>query len=201
MWWFPILIVILRPKENLLTILWSAWTSFWYHCSLIDYFVLLSIWYLIYSTLGSLRDAFMSLATFFEDNVTVEFFIYFIFLPITIIPTILINHAGRYTLPYPKCGRPRNSRSRSRQSGRRGLHLARYHASLRNRSTIIYHPTTFNKGRVCRVPKLLKSSIPNASVDASHADSSSTAQVDAPHRCFSPTAQVDALIVANPSIE
>jgi hypothetical protein len=164
MWWFPILlsIVILRLKENLLTILWSSWTSFWYYCSLIDYCVLLSIQYLIYSTLGSLRNAFMSLATFFEDNVTVEFFIYFIFLPITIIPTILINHAGRYTLPYPKCGRPRNSRPRSRQSGRRGLHLARYHASLRNTSTIIRHPTTFKRGRVCCVPNLLKSSISNA---------------------------------------
>jgi hypothetical protein len=143
----------------------------------------------------------MSLATFFEDNVTVEFFIYFIFLPTTIIPTILINHAGRYTLPYSKCGCPRNSRSRSRQSGCRGLHLARYHASLRNRSTIIYHPTTFNRGRVYHVPKLLKSSISNASVDASQVDSSPTAQVDGSHRCFSQTAQVDALIAANPSIE
>jgi hypothetical protein len=190
MWWFPILlfIVLLRLKENLLTILWSSWTSFWYCCSLFDYCVLLSIWYLIHSSLGCLCDAFMSFATFLEDNVTVEFFIYFIFLPITIIPTILINHAGQYTLPYSKCGGPRNSRSRSRHSGRRGLHLARYHASLRNRSTIIYHPTTFNKGRVRRVPKLLKRSIPNAPVDASH-------------RCFSPTAQVDALIAANPSIE
>jgi hypothetical protein len=130
----------------------------------------------------------MSLATFFEDNVTVEFFIYFIFLPITIIPTILINHAGRYTLPYSKCGHPKHSRSRSRQSGRQGLHLARYHASLRNRSIIIYHPTTFTRGRVNCVPKLLKSSVSNAQVDASQVDSS-------------PTSQVDALIAANPSVE
>jgi hypothetical protein len=125
---------------------------------------------------------------------TVEFFIYFIFLPITIIPTILINHAGWYTLPYSKCGGPR--RSRSRQSGSRGLHLAPYHASLQNKSTIIYHPTTFKRGRVRRVPKLLKSSISDAQVNAPP-----SAQVDASHRCFSPTAQVDALIAANSSIE
>jgi hypothetical protein len=168
--------------------LWSTWTSFWYYCSLIDYCVLLSIRYLIYSSLGRLRDAFMSFATFLEDNVTVEFFIYFIFLPITIIPTILINHAGGYTLPYSKCGGPRHARTRSRQSGRQGLHLFRYHASLRNKSTIIYHPTTFKTGRVLRVPKLLESSISNAQVDASR-------------RCSSTTAQVDALIATNPSIE
>jgi hypothetical protein len=127
-WWIPIILSLVMLNKYILSMLWSVWTSFWYYCSLIDYCVLLSIRYLIYSSSGCLRDAFMSLATFLGDNVTVEFFIYFIFLPITIIPSILLNYAGRYTLSYSKCGGSRNSRTRSWQSGRRGLHLARYHA-------------------------------------------------------------------------
>jgi hypothetical protein len=63
---------------------------------------------------------------------------YYFFLPITLFPSILlilINHAGRYTLPYSKCGRPRKRKN----SGRRGLYLSRYYANLRSKSSIIIH--------------------------------------------------------------
>jgi hypothetical protein len=63
---------------------------------------------------------------FIEKNVTVEFFIYFIFLPVPIIPSIIIKRAGRYALPYSRCGKVKKRKS----SGRRGLYLARYHVSL-----------------------------------------------------------------------
>jgi hypothetical protein len=75
--------------------------------------------------------------------VTVEFFIYFIFLPIAIIPTVLIHHAGRYTLPYP-CRRSRNKKRAklSKKSSCRGVHLARYYSNLRNKSTVINRTIT-----------------------------------------------------------
>jgi hypothetical protein len=128
-------LVILLLEESILSILWSSWTSFWYYCCIADYCILLSIHFLLYALFGRLQDAFISFATFIETNVTEKFFIYFIFLPIASMPSVLINYAGRYTLPYSKCGGPKCFRKRSK-SGQQGLHLARYHASLRNKSTI-----------------------------------------------------------------
>jgi hypothetical protein len=120
-------------KRKVLSTLWNIWSSFWYYCCIIDHIFLLTTQQLFYSILGFIRDTFMSLICFIETNVTVEFFIYFIFLPISIIPTIILNHAGRYTLPYSKCGRVKRRLS----SGSRGLHLARYQVSLRRKSTVI----------------------------------------------------------------
>jgi hypothetical protein len=122
----------------------------------------------------------MTFVWFIEKQMTVDFFIYYIFLPVTIIPTILINHAGRYTLPYPcrrlnKKGKYRSSK----QSGRQGFHLACYYANLRNKSTII---TTTFKGETDshRATKSYKSTVTNS---VTTADS-----------------QVKQLIAENPSI-
>jgi hypothetical protein len=117
--------------------LWSYWTSLWYYFCIIDYYILVGIRKLVYASFGTFRDVFLSLVNFIEEHVTVEFFIYFVFLPIAIIPTILINHAGRYTLPYSQCGRNKKRYNTKRQSGRRGLHLSRYFANLRSRHGII----------------------------------------------------------------
>jgi hypothetical protein len=129
----------------------------------------------------------MSFAWFIEKNVTAEFFIYFIFLPIAIIPSTLINHAGRYTLPYPKCGNYSKTRKKL-QYGRRGLHLARYYASLRNKSNIVRPSiiTTFKGGR--RFSYQVQS------------PKSTNPILTLTQRSFSASHQVDALITDNPSI-
>jgi hypothetical protein len=140
-------ITLFSHKRKVLSTVWNIWSSFWYYCCIIDHILLLTTQRLFYSIFVFIRDTFMSLIWSIEKNVTVEFFIYFIFLPISIIPTIIINHAGRYTLPYSKCGRVK----RKRTLGSRGLHLARYQVSLRRKSTIIrlHNPiiTTFKGGR------------------------------------------------------
>jgi hypothetical protein len=124
-----------------------AGPSHWYYCCIIDHILILTTQWLFYCIFGFLRDTFMSQIWFIEKNMTVEFFVYFIFLPISIIPTIIINHAGRYTLPYSRCGKVKKRKS----SGRRGLYLARYQVSLQSNSTIIrLHTniiTTFKGGR------------------------------------------------------
>ena len=125
----------------------------------------------------------MRFASFIEKNVTVEFFVYFIFLPIAIIPSILINHAGRYTLPYP-CSRPRNKSKTSKRS--RGYHLARYYANLRNKSTIIHHDTTYKGDNRNSSSNSSKSTNPNTSVS----DQSS----------FSACDHVAKLLTENPSL-
>jgi hypothetical protein len=135
--------------------------------------------------LSPIRDLFLNLSQFIEKHVTVEFFIYFIFLPVAIIPTILINHAGRYTLPYP-CRRSRiKSRSKSRSSRSRGYYLARYHANLRNSPTIVNHHTTAFKGDHRNRNDPCKSTVIPSSI---------------PSRCFSAKEEVDALIASNPSV-
>jgi hypothetical protein len=86
---------------------------------------------------------------------SVEFFIYYFFLPIALIPSILmilINHAGRYTLPYSKCGRPRKRKT----SGRRGLYLARYYANLRSKSSIIQQQDQYQRRRRKSLPSTPK---------------------------------------------
>jgi hypothetical protein len=142
---------------------------------------------------GFLHNTFMSLIWFIEKNMTVDFFIYFIFLPISIIPSIIINHAGRYTLPYSKSGKVKKRRS----SGRRGLRLARYHGSLRSKSAIICPHlliiTTFKGGRrfshQVRSPKTTDpiSTLP-------------TQKGPNPIPSLSTSYQVDALIADDPSI-
>jgi hypothetical protein len=138
-------ISLFSHKRKVLSILWNIWSSSWYYCCIIDHLFLLTTQQLLYSIFGFIRDTFMSLIWFIEKNVTVEFFIYLIFLSISIIPTIIINHAGRYTLPYPKCGKVAKRR---KSSGGRVLHLARYYVSLRNKVTIIRPRiiTTFKGG-------------------------------------------------------
>ena len=80
----------------------------------------------------------MHFVSFIERNVTAEFFIYGMFLPFAYIPAILINHAGRYTLPYSKCGGGRRRRyGRHRCSRSTGAHLARYFSMLRTKSSIV----------------------------------------------------------------
>ena len=125
--------------------------------------------------------------SFIEDALTVEFFIYFLFLPIAIIPSFLLT-ASRYTLPY----RCRRRRCRRRSCGR-GYHLARYYANKRNRSTII-HLSNTSKGDHCN-------SISNSSKSIVSSVSS--------ERCFSPTSsscclsaddQVAKLIAEDPSL-
>jgi hypothetical protein len=142
-------ITLFSYKRDVLSASWNTWSSFWYYCCIIDHLFLLTTQRLFYSTFGFFRDAFMCLIWFIEKNVTVEFFIYFNFLPISIIPSIIINHAGWYTLPYSRCGRVKKRRKSS--SGRRGIYLTRYHVSLRSKSSIIrLHTniiTTFKGGR------------------------------------------------------
>jgi hypothetical protein len=141
-----------------------------------------------------LRDIFLSVIWFVEKNVTVEFFIYFIFLPIASIPFTLINHAGRYTLPYSQCGRhKRKKRNKpSRQSGRNGLHLARYYASLRNKDTIIQprSSSTFRRASYRKYTAKQRNITSNDPFDPSP-----TTQ-----RCLSASEQVDSLITENPQI-
>jgi hypothetical protein len=122
----------------------------------------------------------MRFASFIEKTITVEFFIYFIFLPIAIIPSILINHAGRYTLPY-SCRRPSKSKSSKRT---RGCHLARYYANLRNKSTVIHHDTTFKGDRR------------NSSTNSSKSTNTSVSA----HRSFSAIDQVAILLAETPSL-
>jgi hypothetical protein len=113
------------------------------------------------------------------------------FLPIAIIPAILINHAGRYTLPYSKCGRPKHryTKYRSRRSDCRGLHLAKHYKSLRNRSSVI-RPPTFKQGR---------DDVPTKPTDP-FKSSSTSSQVHDSQRSTLSTAQVNALIATDPSI-
>jgi hypothetical protein len=147
----------------------------------------------------------MSLIWFIEKNVTVKFFIYFIFLPISIIPTIIINHAGRCTLPYSKCGKVKKRR---KSSGGRGLHLARYHVSLRNKATIICPRiiTTFKGGRrFSRPVRSPKTSNPIVTHPITHPTQRSFSASDhlithPTQRSFSASDQVDALIADDPSL-
>jgi hypothetical protein len=151
-WWFlfllsPILLLftnLILTMPVLCTALWNSWTSLWFYITMLDYYFLISINHLANVSFGFLRDVLVSIVWFIDKNVSVQFFIYYMFLTIATILSILINHAGQYTLPYPKCGQARRSRSSCR-----GLYLARYHASLRNKSTIIFPQTTttFNRGR------------------------------------------------------
>jgi hypothetical protein len=179
-------ITLISYKGKILTALWNIWSSFWYCCCIIEHIFLLTTQRLFYIIIGFLCDTFMSLSWFIEKNVTVEFFIYFIFLPVSIIPSIIINHAGRYTLPYSKCGK------KNKSSGRRGLHLARYPVSLRNQSTIIrpHIVTPFKGGRrfshQARSPKTQKSPNPNPT--------------SPPQRSFSASDQVNALLANDPSL-
>ena len=112
---------------------------------MLDYYILPCIYQLIATPLGYFRNIFLSLTWYLEKNISVEFFIYCMFLPVAYVPTIIINHAGRYTLPYSKCGGGRHRRSRHRRS--RGAHLSRYFSKLRNKSSIINHVHTF-KGTI-----------------------------------------------------
>jgi exosortase/archaeosortase len=59
-----------------------------------DHYMLLSMYHVFSIITGYLRDIFINLSQFIEKHVTVEFLIYFIFLPIAIIPSILIHHSG-----------------------------------------------------------------------------------------------------------
>jgi hypothetical protein len=146
----------------MISALWSLWTSFWYFCCVVDYIILVNAHTFLQVSLGLIRDTFLSLINFIEKNVSVDFFIYYVFLPIAFIPFLivgLINHAGRYTLPYSKCGRPK----KRRKSGRRGLHLARYYASLRQRSSTRVFPrtSTFNKGRTTELTQIKSTDSPS----------------------------------------
>jgi hypothetical protein len=161
--------------------------------------MLLSLYYVSSIIAGCIRDIFINLSQFIEKHVTVEFFIYFVFLPIAIIPSILINHAGRYTLPYP-CRRSRvksKSRSRSSRSSRsRGYHLACYNANLRKRVNVIDTTTTTFKGDH-RSHRHNSYSYPSKSTTGKAAVSSPTLST---RKCFSADDEVNALIASDPSI-
>ena len=62
-----------------LSTLWSSSTSFWYYVSVIDYYILITTQCVVHTFLGYLRDTFLSIVNYIEMNVTVEFFIYFIY--------------------------------------------------------------------------------------------------------------------------
>ena len=90
--------------------------------------------------LNNLLSLFCCFFIFFENNVTVGYFIYFLFLPVTSL-AVLIPHAMRYTLPY-RC-RPRQRRHQRS----RGLMLSIYFACKRiqhHRNSLYpnYHPRT-----------------------------------------------------------
>jgi hypothetical protein len=125
---------LLLSRSTLLSTLWNIWSSFWFYCAMFDYYILPYACLLITTPLGFLRNCFLRFTWYLEKHVTVEFFIYGIFLPFAYIPSILFNHAGRYTLPYSKCGGPRR---RHRPHRSKGAHLARYFSNLRSTTTVI----------------------------------------------------------------
>ena len=118
-------------------LLQSLWIRFWSTMSAADCLTA-SAFNLLLNNLLSLFCCFF---IFIENNVTVEHFLYFLFLPVASF-AVLILHAMRYTLPY-RC-RPRRRRYR-RQS--RGLSLSIYFARKRvhHRRNLLYpnyHPRT-----------------------------------------------------------
>ena len=118
-WWTLVYlssVILLFNRTSLLSTLLSLWTSFRYY--------------------NPFFGGFMYLVSLIEQNVTAEFFIYCIFLPFAYIPIILINHAGRYNMPYYKYIGKRRGRTRRRRRST-GAHLARYFATLRTKSTIV----------------------------------------------------------------
>jgi hypothetical protein len=190
-------IILLFDRNRILSVLWSSWTSFWYYCCVMDHYILLSIYNFLSIILGPIRDFFPKLSQLIEKHVTVEFFIYFIFFPIAIIPSILINHAGHYTLPY-SCQHSRiKSNSRSRSSRGQGYHLARYYANLRNRPTIIHHYTTTFKGDHHNRNNPHHDNHSYSSKSTSISSDSIPSPIQ---RCFSADEQVEALIATNPSV-
>jgi hypothetical protein len=118
-WWTLVYlssVILLFNRTSLLSTLLSLWTSFRYY--------------------NPFFGGFMYLVSLIEQNVTAEFFIYCMFLPFAYIPTILINQAGRYNMPYYKYIGKRRGRTRRRRRST-GAHLARYLATLRIKSTIV----------------------------------------------------------------
>jgi hypothetical protein len=184
-------IILLFDRKLILSFLWSSWSSFWYYCCVMDHYMLLSMYHVFSIITGYLRDIFINLSQFIEKHVTGEFFIYFIFLPIAIIPSILINHAGRYTLPYP-CRRSR-VKSKFRSSRGRGYHLARYYANLRKRGSVI-DDTTFKGDHRSR--RHNSHSYPSKSTGKPPISSPTPST----QQCFSANDEVDALIASNPSV-
>jgi hypothetical protein len=105
---------------------------------------------------------------------------------------ILINHAGRYTLPYSRCGGPR--KRNTKRSGRRGLYLARYYANLRSKSSVIFyhHPPRRRLHR--RLP-----SLPKGEKDFS-SPSDQNPEPTVTSTCLSAIESVEALIAESPQL-
>jgi hypothetical protein len=95
------LLYYLFDKSTILSSLWLLWSNLWYYCSVVDYYIFAVTQFLALRSLRCLREAFLSIIWFIAASILVDSFIYFFFLPIAVIPSVLmvlINHAGRYKI-------------------------------------------------------------------------------------------------------